>query len=254
MVACCHCGGPVELVAGRATPCSFCGTSNEPPPQAVVVPVPVQIVHNVVQASDAQAEGARELRCPHCRKRLVTVVTGGVALSGCAGCGGIWVDNASARQVLAAPEAIFGELAQRAGANARDRSLRAAHPTCPACPAVLDRVGAHGLELDVCGDHGTWFDAYELARLVAALRGEAAAPSPSEDRVIRCAGCGQAMKANRAIIGDRGLVCDGCWRERQSELIAAADAQVQQNGALAVGGVLLSVAAVMLGAAASSRD
>jgi Zn-finger nucleic acid-binding protein len=246
MPDCRNCGGPITAAGAEAVICTYCGALNDPAPKEV--PVPVQVVHNVVQVvGDASAI---EQRCPHCRKRLVTVRASDVELHGCGSCGGIWIDNASARRVLASPDTIFVELARRAGDNAKKRQHAGTVPVCAACPAVLDGVKTHGIQLDVCSEHGTWFDAYELVQLVRVLRGEV---EPGAARTVSCQICGGVLQSDRANLTDQGLACENCWRRRQGELYAAAEAQTQRDGAIAVGGALLGVAAVLLGAAASSR-
>jgi len=255
MSHCDHCGAPLTRDFERQATCQFCERVNAPLQRQVEVAVPVQVVQKVVQVvGGAPAPEDRELRCPHCRKRLVSVIAKGVELAGCGGCGGIWIDNASARAVLGAPEAIFSDLARRAGSNARNRSARGTNPSCPVCTAVLDRVITKGIELDVCGDHGTWFDPFELAVLVDRLAGREPTKVPLGDtRAIRCATCKQPLTADRANITEDGLCCEGCYRAKQTVVLAAAEREAQRAGALAVGGVLLGVAAVMLGAASSSK-
>lgn len=255
MSQCEHCGAPLERSFERPATCTFCDRVNAPLQREVEVAVPVQVVQKVVQVVGAGSPEALELRCPHCRKRLVSVVAKGVELAGCGGCGGIWIDNASARKVLSSPESVFADLARRAGANARDREVRGLRASCPVCTAVLDRVVVKGIELDVCDEHGTWFDPFELAVLVDVLTGRAPTKMPLGDtRKIRCASCKTEISADRANITEDGLCCERCWRGQQAAVIAAADRKAQESGALAVGGVLLGVAAVMLGAAAGSKQ
>lgn len=254
MSQCDHCGAPLERDFERQATCTFCDRVNAPLQRQVEVAVPVQVVQKVVQVVGAGAPEAVELRCPHCRKRLVSVVAKGVELAGCGGCGGIWIDNASARQVLSAPDAVFADLARRAAGNARSRAPRGVSPSCPVCTAVLDRVITQGIELDVCGDHGTWFDPFELSVLVDRLAGREPTKMPLGDtRAIRCASCKAEIRADRANITEDGLCCEACWRAKQGAALAESDRKMQESGALAVGGVLLGVAAVMLGAAASSN-
>ena len=244
-MSCQYCGAPLERSPEKSTTCTFCGRVNEPEQ------VPVQIVQNVVQVVGQAPEALRELRCPRCRKRLVTAKIHDVDLSGCVGCGGIWIGNASARKVLAKPEAIFAEMATRAGNNATSRATHAEERTCPECPAILDKVTTHGIELDVCTDHGTWFDAFELAQLVRILRGETTAPAPV--KTILCSGCHQPIASDRANVTDFGLRCDACWRNEQQSEIAAFDQKIANQGAsFGVAGAVLGVAAVMLGAALDS--
>jgi Zn-finger nucleic acid-binding protein len=245
-MSCQYCGAPIERSTEANTTCTFCGRINDPLPKEVEVPVPVQIVQNVVHVVGEAPASIRELRCPRCRKRLVTANVKDVALNGCVGCGGIWIENASARRVLSDPETIFADMATRAGENAQARATQAEERTCPECPAILDKVRVHGIDLDVCNEHGTWFDAYELAQLVRVLRGEKAAATPG--RTITCASCRKAIAADRANVTDRGLCCDACWRGEQREEIARFDNGIQnQNAGVAVGGVLLGIAAAMLG-------
>lgn len=255
MSQCDHCGAPLERNFEQQATCTFCERVNAPLQREVEVPVPVQVVQKVVQVVGAPAAEDRELRCPHCRKRLVSVIAKQVELAGCGGCGGIWVDNASARKVLAQPEAIFADLARRAGTSARSRGSRGTSPACPVCTAVLDRAVTRGIELDVCSDHGTWFDPFELAVLVDTLSGKTPAKIPLGDtRAVHCARCRVPISANRANITEDGLCCESCWRAQQAATIAAADQQANEAGAVAVGGVLLGVAAVMLGAAMGSSE
>ena len=238
---CSNCGGPIAP-SDAPVKCPFCDTVNAPAPKEVQIAVPVQIV-NVVQTAEP---GVQERRCPHCKKRLVTVVADGVSLSGCGACGGIWVDNASARKVLSNPETVFADLARRAAAGATGTRGKSNQPTCAECPAILDRSSVAGIELDTCAEHGTWFDARELETLVRILRREIAPPKAVA--TIYCQACQQPIAADRANVTDRGLVCDSCWRGEQRELVAAADARMNENS-MAVGGVFLGVAAVLLGAA-----
>jgi Zn-finger nucleic acid-binding protein len=256
MRTCSNCGAPLAGAPDARVVCAFCHREDAPAPKEVPVPVPVQVVNTVVQVVGSPSEAPVELRCPHCRTRLVTVRASDVDLSGCGRCGGIWVDNASARRVLATPDRIFGELADRAGQNARGSTPRAERPTCPSCPAVLDKVSAHGIELDVCAEHGTWFDRFELSRLTATLRGEAVPGVRARpDALVRCAGCGATLRADQANLGDQGLACDACWRKRQAALAAAAERRIYGDSPEATtGAVIIGVAAAMLGAALSSRD
>ncbi len=252
MSACSQCGAPIELVADRSVKCTYCGATNAPAPREVAVPVPVQLIHNVVVAPAATPDTAGA-RCPHCRKILHGVKVADIELSGCGGCGGIWIDNAGARHVVAHPEPIFGELANRCAANAKGQFRRADRPQCPVCPAVLDQVMTHNIQLDICPDHGTWFDANELFLLVETLAGRVAEPiqlRPGSQAMIHCARCRAKIRADQANVTEVGLTCEPCWRSLQSEQLARADAQQ----ATTAGTAFVGIAAVLLGAAAASSS
>ena len=121
------------------------------------------------------------------------------------------------------------------------------------CPAILDRVNAHGIELDVCTDHGTWFDAHELDRLIHALRGESVpGVSTTSDAMTSCSKCRQKVRVDRTNLTDEGLTCDNCWRARQGAELALSDQQRQETAT--VGTVLVGVAAVLLAGVAAAKD
>lgn len=248
---CHHCGAPLPLAASYPVECRFCDAVNAEPPREVHVPVPVQIVHNVLHVEPRAQAASAELRCPHCKKLLVTVKVGELALSGCGRCGGIWVDNASARSLVASPQRVVIELAERASAHAaKNGKPRSSTPTCPCCPAVLDKRRAHGVELDLCDQHGTWFDSYELQTVLRKLLGE---PSPERARVqvvagdVPCVECSAHIEAQRANVGPNGPTCDACWRAQQSELIARSESEhvktVGKVGALVIAGLLVGALA-----------
>jgi Zn-finger nucleic acid-binding protein len=247
MAQCKYCGAPITLAPDVPTVCTYCGRTNDPAPREVEVPVPVEVVQNVVQVQGMPSGAPAELRCPHCHKKLVGVVAKGVELDGCGGCGGIWVNNASARSVLANPEEIFADLAKRAADNARNRTVREKNPRCPVCTAVLDPIKTHGIALDVCGDHGTWFDAFELSQLVHVLTHGSVGDAPGETRQVRCSSCRTPIAQDRANIGPRGPLCEACWRKLQDEEFAAEESAENHRGALIVGGALLGIAGAMLG-------
>jgi len=247
-MGCATCGANIEHSKTEAVTCRFCGHVNAPLPTQVDVPVPVQIVHNVVHVSDGQT--AVESRCPHCRKRLVGIDVEGVGLQGCGRCGGIWVDNASAQRILSQPRRLFVELSARAASHAQIGVLRVAHPICAVCPAALDKTHMQNIALDICPDHGTWFDAHELAQLTRLLVGEPRA-NPAATHV-ECAGCGLSIAAKQANITGDGPKCDRCWRQVQAQQVAdwEADPQKAATGAAVA---LRLFGALVAGATAANR-
>ncbi len=247
-MGCVSCGANIELFRDAATTCRFCGSVNNPLPTEVDVPVPVQIVHNVVQVVDGK--GVVESRCPHCRKRLVGVDVDGVHLQGCARCGGVWVDNKSALRILGAPRRIFIELATRAAKNAQVAATRAAQPLCAVCPAVLDRTIIHRITLDICSDHGTWFDAHELSALTRVLLGEATPALAASPKTVVCAGCSATIPTASANITGDGMQCDSCWRRQQSTQIAQFESTTENAATAAIAVGLLGA---LLGGAVAVR-
>lgn len=119
------------------------------------------------------------LRCPKCRVLLHAVANRTGIAAVCARCGGLWLDNASSLSVLqdlvepavqlAAQQAALGSAqVTPAGGGYRERAPRpideVAPRACASCdvPLVESTVRPAGVALDVCAQHGTWFDAGEL--------------------------------------------------------------------------------------------
>lgn len=115
------------------------------------------------------------LLCPSCEVPLLRGEAGRYALHECEKCFGIWVDNAT-RDLLyrdaereAVPPSPFGEPVPTQSAPLPPvRYVR-----CPQCRTLMHRTNfaqSSGVILDVCRQHGTWFDAQELQRVVEFIR------------------------------------------------------------------------------------
>ena len=128
------------------------------------------------------------LTCPSCKFELHAVPNRTGVAAVCGGCGGMWLDNASSRSILTNfLEASVKEMArgadamvaQKAQAQAQAQGQAEAAPyrapaspptgevmprTCAQCGGALAQsfFEPARIMLDVCGAHGTWFDAGEL--------------------------------------------------------------------------------------------
>lgn len=109
-------------------------------------------------------------RCPRC---ATPTLVPGHEVHVCTGCGGVWLDAERARRLLAP---LGADLQQSA-------APWTAPAGCPVCGhgmyICLTRLA--GVELDVCGPHGVWFDRLELERVsqaVARITGQPAPQAP----------------------------------------------------------------------------
>ena len=118
-------------------------------------------------------EGERE--CPRGCGTLHRLALGGVELDECARCSGVWLTIEVFRRLCAEEErrAVF------LGAEMQPRTTQAAAtPTvryvpCPECARLMNRVNfgkRSGIIVDNCAQHGSWFDADELRRVVEWVR------------------------------------------------------------------------------------
>lgn len=200
MQPCQNCGAPLELHGPDALQCDFCGVQGAAPAPPRVE-LQVQVFHN--------APGTRSPRCPHCDRDLARVKLGDVELHGCGACAGIWIDNDDAAKVIASPDRAFWQLANSAARLARFGRTLQPHPRCPVCTGGLVRVEAHGLVLDACAAHGTWFDAGELGTLVMNLRARRDAGPVA---TVQCIGCKEQVPRQDTLVGELGPVCPPCAR------------------------------------------
>ncbi|HEV7700797.1 MAG TPA: zf-TFIIB domain-containing protein [Pyrinomonadaceae bacterium] len=108
--------------------------------------------------------------CPRCRSPLEAMQIGETHLRGCGECDGMWMTNAVFEETCADAEkrsAVLGYF--------RERLSHALPPTkisyvpCPDCGELMNRnnfAKASGVIVDVCKQHGVWFDADELPAIV----------------------------------------------------------------------------------------
>jgi Zn-finger nucleic acid-binding protein len=121
-----------------------------------------------IQRAEATATA---LACPGCKAPLQATSVGGVGLDQCHACGGVWVGQHNFEQI-AADRAERGEvLGSLPGEGPKvPAQLGAVHyRPCPRCGKLMNRINyAHisGVVLDVCKDHGLWFDKDKLREVL----------------------------------------------------------------------------------------
>lgn len=125
--------------------------------------------------------------CPACAEetRLHSRQLGGkkVSASECDGCAGFWLGNEAfehlarrARSVQ--PVSVVTRRKARSRSDVATPLQRAGYRPCPICTELMNRTnyglkqkrGGSGTLIDVCREHGIWFDATELARILDWLR------------------------------------------------------------------------------------
>lgn len=156
---CRHCGA---RVATMACPCcfrmsfresKFCSQCGEPT-------VPWQ-----------PTSGA--LPCPGCETPLLTARVGATKLYQCARCFGFWIDRDSFEQVCrnSRMHAVVARFSKPPEPKSFPEKIR--YFRCPGCRQLMNRVNFaeySGIVVDVCREHGTWFEVNELQNIVDFLR------------------------------------------------------------------------------------
>ncbi|MBW2735974.1 MAG: zf-TFIIB domain-containing protein [Deltaproteobacteria bacterium] len=124
--------------------------------------------------------------CPRCTKPLTSGTAGPISGLVCPACGGLWLDHDLAvqfREALVSNSRLdVSESARIIGESSASRAKRAVSTTPDALPCVVcgqsmqrEKIAKVGFDLDICHEHGTWYDCGELQR-IAHLAG-AKAPS-----------------------------------------------------------------------------
>lgn len=164
---CPHCGAPLPPESLRQTvTCAFCSTVSTP------ASVAASAARGLVASESIAAAAAR---CPRCGLPLFEGSANGIAMLGCGRCGGIWLDNASAQRAVQTMDRAVVALADQVSNRAAFDVDVGAAIACPACqrPLARTRSPQSGIWIDVCGEHGTWFDRYELGLVFDALQPKA---------------------------------------------------------------------------------
>jgi len=118
---------------------------------------------------------ARQL-CPRCRVNMDAVVIGNTNLRECPRCEGIWADTASLQQICMDREkqaAVLGVAAPLPTDLIGNVEKNIRYVPCPRCSKLMNRVNfanCSHVVVDVCKQHGTWFDRDELRRIVEFIR------------------------------------------------------------------------------------
>lgn len=115
--------------------------------------------------------------CPRCRAQMRAVAIGAASVRECERCGGLWVDRAAFEQICADREqqaAVLGApLAKLEGANNSTGAGKVHYVPCPECGQLMNRTNfarCSGVVIDICKQHGTWFDRDELQRIIEFIR------------------------------------------------------------------------------------
>jgi len=115
--------------------------------------------------------------CPRCKVILQAVEIGGVELGECPRCVGLWVDIESLRRICADHEkqsAVMGAATLQPLPAEVELESKIRYVPCPVCHALMNRTNfarCSNVVVDVCRQHGTWFDRDELRRIVEFIRG-----------------------------------------------------------------------------------
>jgi Zn-finger nucleic acid-binding protein len=148
--------------------------------------------------------------CPRCEGAMTQGEIRGLLVHQCGSCRGTFVDSANLRKLeeLEAPPATVAIAPGRIPKGGR-HAAPVVYIRCPGCAEVMNRIQFgrfSGIVVDVCREHGTFFDADEMERArefiaaggLEAAKKRVAEETAAEDREARAARRKAARKAGKA--------------------------------------------------------
>ena len=119
-------------------------------------------------------EGALGVACPRCADvDLIGVQVGDLSVGEGLRCTGLFINHRTFEQITRRAEARAG-LRLRPLSTGPTAPERTAYLRCPRCAVHMNRLNfgeRSGIIIDVCTEHGVWFDRDELARAVEFVDG-----------------------------------------------------------------------------------
>lgn len=112
--------------------------------------------------------------CPRCKTEMETLVVEQTTLAGCTKCDGLWMAADAFETVCLDSErqsAVLGFLSDRR--KEPQQLTKVNYVPCPDCGQLMNRnnfAKASGVIVDICKQHGVWFDSDELPAIIEFIR------------------------------------------------------------------------------------
>ena len=174
---CPQCGAGVPA---KATTCPFCtvklATIACPGCFGMVFLGSHHCQHCGAKVQEPRPREGAAWKCPRACGNLRAMVLGHTNFDECPVCGGLWLEAGIFEQLTVKQEqeapfvvATMGRSSTRG--EARTETVR--YAPCPECRKLMNRSNfakSSGVIIDVCTEHGVWFDADELRRVITFIR------------------------------------------------------------------------------------
>ncbi len=174
LLACPHCGAGVSPLAKACEHCSY---------ELLLKACPrclSRVFHGHKHCPEcgaelslaATAEPKTDRHCPRCDQALAGRLVSDVLVDECVGCFGLWLDQIAIKRIVtdrqqARAESLLGALRQNLKIEIQPAGRM--YIKCPVCKVVMNRklfATGSGVVVDVCKDHGAFFDMGELPRVI----------------------------------------------------------------------------------------
>lgn len=120
----------------------------------------------------ATVEPREDRSCPRCDQALGGRLVGDIVVDECVACHALWMDHVAVKRIVtdraqARAESLLGALPRTLEFEIQPAGKM--YVKCPVCRVVMNRklfAAGSGVVIDVCKDHGCFFDTGELPRII----------------------------------------------------------------------------------------
>ncbi len=123
------------------------------------------------QSKKIDAESAGD--CPRCKKRLTVLEIEEIIICECEKCEGAWLDVETFEEICSNQEKQSAVLKKFNEILTKKKPVQVQYVPCPECKNLMNRSNfakVSGIIIDSCKQHGIWFDAEELTKIVEFIR------------------------------------------------------------------------------------
>jgi Zn-finger nucleic acid-binding protein len=125
-------------------------------------------------AASASESSVADKKCPRCKDDMQWKSLGGHTLLECPDCLGLWLDVGTFEKICADREQHAAVLGAASVSNPRPiTNEKVSYIPCPECKQLMNRANfarCSGVIIDVCKQHGIWFDRDELSRIIEFIK------------------------------------------------------------------------------------
>jgi Zn-finger nucleic acid-binding protein len=125
--------------------------------------------------------------CPRCKRPLDAVRIEASSVRECMSCGGFWTDVPTFESLCADKEqqsAVLTFIGTQSFASRPSSAI--SYVPCPDCKQLMNRSNfarSSGVIIDLCKQHGVWFDADELPKIIAFIDNGGLARSREKEKI-----------------------------------------------------------------------
>ena len=132
-------------------------------------------------------DDAKSGDCPRCKRKLESLMIESIRLRECTRCGGLWTDVATFESIGANKEnhsAMLNFVSSRTAEIPAQPVIN--YVPCPDCKQLMNRSNfarSSGVIIDLCKQHGVWFDRDELPKIIDFIDNGGLARSREKEKI-----------------------------------------------------------------------